>query len=241
MTRAGWRRGGAACLWIFCLFWAFGTAWAGQKRARPNEVDEKFASMTIEELRAYQAYYYVSGGRDPMTMRMPTVAELGLEKRGQGGRLAPTLEEMEQFLANALANVIRSTKVKEYEQAVKSSEDDLRVVDEEWPPLKADPPHLLRMVNELRSFNRLAVRLKNQQDIQNEFTALRLRVDGILWSPADARAVVNGKMLAAGELLLKERKQGDLRVDLIEENGVVFLFKGMRFRIPVEVYAPRTP
>lgn len=238
MTRVGWRLG-LACLWAFCLFSIVGTAWAGQARAPLSEEAEKLAAMTIEELRAYQAYYYVNGGRDPMTMRLPTVAELGMDKKAKDGRRAPTLEEMEQFLTQALEDVVQTLKDKNYENAIKVSEDALYVVDEEWPPLKADPPHLIRMVNELRGYNRLAVRLKSQQDIQKEFAALHLRVEGVLWSPTDARAVVNGDMLAAGELMLRERKQGDLRVDMIEENGVIFQFKGMRFRIPVEVYAPR--
>lgn len=213
------------------------SACAGQRRASAAaEVTvPTLEGQSIEELRAFQAYFYVIGGRDPLTMRMPTEDEMGMEQNRPNK--APTLEEMERFLSEALDAIAAAIKERNYVAAIKTSENVINVVDNEWPPLKADPPHLRRMDEEIRNYHRMAVKLKTREDIQIEFETMRLRVDGVIWSPVDAKAVVNGRLLAAGEVMINERKQGDLRVENIEEHGVVFQFKGLRFRIPVEIYS----
>ncbi len=213
-------------------------AFGGQGRSQLTPEQEAMEKMSIEELRAYQSYFYAPGGRDPMIMRLPTSAELGMDRKDKGVRVAPTIEEMERFLAQAIETITVAIKARDYDAAIKSSDEAIYVIDNEWPPLKADPPHLPRMSEELRNYNRMAVRLKAQRDTQIEFEGMHLKVEGVVWSPTDAKAVVNGRLLSAGEIMLAERKQGDLRIEIIEEHGVVFQFKGMRFRIPVEVYAP---
>lgn len=217
------------------------TVHAGQRRAaEPAKADDgtkPLDQMSIEELRAYQAYYYASGGRDPMTMRVPTTAELGDPTKGGGARIAPTLEQMEVFMEKALDDIVHALKALRYEDAIKASEDALYVIDNEWPPLKADPPHLRQMEEQIRNYNRLAVRLKAQQDIKREFEGMSLRVNGVTWSPIDSKAVVNGRVYSAGEIMLNERNSGDLRVEMIDEGGVTFQFKGVRFRLPVEVHS----
>lgn len=219
---------------VLILFMAFGGGAFGGEQ--PKSQDE----MSIEELRSFQGYYFSVGGRDPLTMRYPTSSELGLDQEKKGG-IAPTLEEMEQFLTQALEAIVAALKNQDYDGAIKASEDAMYVIDNDWPPLKADPPHLRRMDEEIRNYNHMAVALKTKKEIQDEFTSLHVRVQGVIWSPTDAKAVVNGRLLAAGEIMLAERQQGDLRVEMIEEHGVVFQFKGMRFRIPIEIYAPPVP
>lgn len=206
---------------------------AGEQPPAEKQVSE----MSVEELRAYQAFYFVSGGRDPLTMRLPTDNEMGQDSRPKT-QVAPTLEKMEEVLVAALEAIEGALKRQDFAGAIKASEDVIYIIDNEWPPLKDDPPHLKRMDEQIRNYNRMAVRLKSQEDTTREFASLSLRVDGVSWSPIDSRAVINGRPVAAGELLLNERKQGDLRVESIEEQGVVFQFKGMRFRKPVEVFAP---
>ncbi|MCL2000545.1 MAG: hypothetical protein FWG74_03845, partial [Planctomycetes bacterium] len=96
-------RFGLAGLLFACLFGGEDAALAGQpRRPQPTEEQEAMEQMTIEELRAYQGYFYASGGRDPMTMRLPTQDELGMERRVRGSNVAPTIEEMEGILAEAL-------------------------------------------------------------------------------------------------------------------------------------------
>lgn len=219
---------------LLTAFLAFSIhAAAGEAPAKELSMDE----MSVEQLRAYQAFYYKNGGRDPLTMRLPTDNETGQDSKPKEG-MTPTIEKMEEVLTAALAAIEKALKQQDYAGAIKASEDVIFIIDNEWPELKDDPPHLKRMDEQIRSYNRMAVRLKSQEDIAKEFAALPLRVDGVSWSPIDARAVINGRAVAAGELLLNERKQGDLRVEMIEEQGVVFQFKGMRFRKTVEVYAP---
>ncbi|MCD7896091.1 MAG: general secretion pathway protein GspB [Planctomycetaceae bacterium] len=221
---------------LWSLLLVAGIASAGQRRAEPP-APSPMDSMTIEEIRAYQSYFYAAGGRDPLTMRFPTDRELGAARKS-GPLKAPTVEEQEAMLTAWLEDITAAIKDQDYEKAIETATAAIEVVDNEWPPIKPEYTRLIRMNEEIRGFQRMATRLKNQQDITREFVSLHLRVDGVVWSPTDARAVVNGKTLSAGEILLSERPLGDLRVETIEEHGVVFQFRGLRYRLPVEIHAP---
>lgn len=220
---------------VLALLAASGTALAGQAAD-----GDPMQNMSIEEMRAYQSYFYSFGLRDPLLMRFPTASEKGLSSESRGA-VAPTIDQMEAALVAWLEELTESIKKQDYENALKVANEAIHTVDNEWPPLKSEHVNLIRMNEEIRNYARMAQRLKSQQDITKEFDGLRLRVDGVIWSPIDAKAVVNGRTLSAGEVMLAERKQGDLRVEMIEEHGVVFQYRGMRFRLPVELYAPPVP
>ena len=198
--------------------------------------DDPTADMTIGELRTFQAYFYSSGGRDPMTMRLPTDSELGLVQR-DGPRRAPTIEEQEDMLLVWIGKMEKELKAKDYDAALETALAAISVIDNEWPPIKPEHVNLLRMSENIRNYNRLALRLKAQRDITTEFNALGLRIEGVVWSPSDAKAMVNGQLMSAGEPMLNMRREGDLRIEMIEEHGVVFQYKGLRFRLPVEIFS----
>ncbi len=245
------RRHLASALFTLLFALIIGTASAGQPATAPqaakkplpapgkaNADGKKSADdMSVEELRAFQSYFYATGGRDPLLMRLPTDRERGLSRKS-GPRKAPTLEEQEAKLEEWLTAIKAGVTKQDYDAAIQVANEAMNVIDNEWPPIKPEYKKLVRMNEDIRSFGRMAMRLKAQQDIGKEFVSLRIRVDGVVWSPTDAKAVVNGTLHSAGEALLQERPQGDLRVELIEERGVVFNFKGMRYRLPIELQAP---
>ncbi|MDR0362693.1 MAG: general secretion pathway protein GspB [Planctomycetota bacterium] len=228
MTAFSSKTGVALCL---LAMFAVGHAFAGQAPADPSE------SMSLEELRAYQAFYFRSGGRDPLTMRLPTARELGRETSASAQRVAPTLAQMENSLKGVLWNVETALSERNYDDALKLSSEMIRVVDNDWPPLQADPPHLRRMDEQIRNYNRLAGRLKAKEEVNQEFVRLELRVEGVSWSPNGARAMINGRLVEPGEALLRERSAGDLRVEAVEPQAVIFQYKGFRFRKQVVLYA----
>ena len=216
-----------------------GAALGGQqpRQAVPPKKESPLDKMSIEELRNYYSYYFPKGERDPMTMRLPTDTELGMT-REDGLRAVPTIGEMRSVLSEALGKIATALQQLKHEEALKLSEDMINTVENEWSSassLRSDID-LIQQCETLRTYRRLAADLKLRQDIQTEFTSMPLRIDGVIWSPSDARAIVNDRTLAAGELMLAERQQGDLRVEAIEEKGVVFKFKNIRFRKPVELF-----
>lgn len=225
-------------LTAFFLFLFLGAAVAGQARRAKQEEEGPLDKMTVEELRSYQSYFYASGKRDPMTMRYPTSEEIGRDKDNQ--RRTPTLAEQRMRLEQAIQSLTELIRSQKYDEAIKVGDEIINIIDNEWHAIKPEHVDLIAMVEEIRSYHRMAATLKLNQDIKKEFFAMKLKVDGVVWSPMDAKAVVNGRLYAAGEVMLTERKQGDLRIEMIDEHGVVFQFKGVRFRLPVEVYAPAT-
>lgn len=206
----------------------------GAQQADPTE------NMSIEELRLFQGYVYASGGRDPLTMRVPTADELGFGRR-EPTRKAPTIEDQAAMLASWIGRIEDLFKVQDYEGALGVAGEATGVMDNEWPPIRAEHAELVRMAESVRNYNRLAARLKGQKEIADEFDALDLRIEGVAWSPTDAKTMVNGKMASAGEVLLEIRREGDLRIEAIEERGVVFQYRGMRFRLPVEIFSRLDP
>ncbi len=202
--------------------------------------DDPTAAMSIEELRLFQAYFYAPGGRDPLTMRVPTATELGFG-RSDAPRKAPTIEDQSAMLLAWLARIEELIRARDYDGALGVAGEATGVMDGEWPPIRAEHTELVRMAERVRSYNSLAARLKSQKEIADEFDALGLRIEGVAWSPTDAKAMVNGKMASAGAILLAVRREGDLRIEAIEERGVVFQYKGMRFRIPVEIFSALEP
>ncbi len=144
--------------------------------------------------------------------------------------LAAWLEELEEELKN-----------QDYDAALDTAMEAIGVIDNEWPPIKPEHADLIRMNEGIRNYNRLALRLKAQRDIAAEFRTLGLRIEGVVWSPSDAKAMVNGQLLSAGEVMSDIRREGDLRVEMVEEHGVVFQFKGIRFRLPVEIFSRLSP
>lgn len=199
---------------------------AGEGRAAED------AGLNIEELRAFQAYFYRMGNRDPLTMRFPTDRERGLESHGKPPPIS--LDEMRDKVDEWLAGTAKALRDLDYESALEISTAALRVIDGEWPSLKPDrDEELIRKIDDIRDYQHIAARLKNQREVEREFVELGIRVDGVAWSPVDAKAVINGKTYSAGDVLLKVRRAGDLSVEVIDEKGVSFQFKGIRFRLPV--------
>ncbi|MCC8109824.1 MAG: hypothetical protein LIQ30_12440, partial [Planctomycetes bacterium] len=155
---------------LWSLLLVAGIASAGQRRAEPP-APSPMDSMTIEEIRAYQSYFYAAGGRDPLTMRFPTDRELGAARKS-GPLKAPTVEEQEAMLTAWLEDITAAIKDQDYEKAIETATAAIEVVDNEWPPIKPEYTRLIRMNEEIRGFQRMATRLKNQQDITREFVSL---------------------------------------------------------------------
>lgn len=213
------------------------TGWAGQQAV---QAPSPFENFSVEQLMAYQEYYYVSGERDPMTMRLPTESEKKPKTTVATAKdRYPTIEEMERFLKASLLGIEESLNKNDYAKALEVSQMAIKKVDEEWPPLKAEPPQLRRMDEQIRNYRSLADRLKREADIAKEFEQIDLAVNGIMWAPLSAKAIVNNKLVEAGEILSSIRKENDLSVESIEEKSVLFQFKGQRYRRGVELYTEK--
>ncbi|MDR1536039.1 MAG: general secretion pathway protein GspB [Planctomycetota bacterium] len=232
-------------------FGPIGTAPGGQparnrgKAQAPPKPEDPMDKLSVEELRAYQSYFFARGGRDPLIMRLPTNEELGLGNSPAPVRRAPSLDEMNRRFAEWREDARQALMNRKFEDALKECEDAIAYIDGDWRQyIRLDQPsdpkisRQRRMIADIRNYHGLAQELKRKEDARTEFESLRLRVEGVIWSPYDAKAVINGRLLSAGEVMLAERRQGDLRVEAIEERGVVFQFKNVRFRLNVELLSP---
>src|SRR5262249_501084 len=73
------------------------------------------------------------------------------------------------------------------------------------------------------------VSLKERADAKKEFADRNIVVSGVIYRPEGSVAVVNGKVLSAGESL-----DGEVVVRTIEEDVVEFAYKQVTIRKPVK-------
>jgi hypothetical protein len=90
--------------------------------------------------------------------------------------------------------------------------------------IKLPAPELVERLERLR---RTALRLERRTQVEEEFARLTISIEGVVWRPDRAYALINGEMLEPGDAV-KEAK--GVRVEDIRPGEVVFSLKGVRIR-----------
>jgi hypothetical protein len=89
---------------------------------------------------------------------------------------------------------------------------------------------MVRKVEELRQnitgLNKAAEKLHQRREAQKAFDEMRLSVTGVVTRGTSAHAIINGKILRAGEGL--ESADGPVVVESIAEDKVILLYRGYR-------------
>jgi hypothetical protein len=192
--------------------------------------------MNLEQLMEMQSYTYVrTGGRDPFTIRLPEVKEEPAEAPEDDqeptvavdvpGRPAEAVQE--KTLNRAYRKARTSLIAGDYEGALKTCEETVRMVTEEWDGTTSS--EAARLYERLMSLRGTAQRLANREAIRNEFESLAIVVEGVRWSPRGSAALINDKVVEPG-MVLTVGQDALLQVESVEKDGVVFLFKGQRLR-----------
>jgi hypothetical protein len=207
--------------------------------------------MDLEQLYNYNQYVYVStGGRDPMTYRLPLVREEETPAEDEGvtepteatqptavvGPQIPTAAEQRTRLSTAYSVARARIIYGAYEDALSSANDALEKVDEWGGPMKLEEG-ATQYYERLVSLRATAQRLANRKSIREEFMALPIEIRGIRWSPRGSAALINQEIVEAG-MMLKLESGALIQVERIEEDGVVFMYKGQRLRKGMASAAP---
>ncbi len=194
--------------------------------AEEGTVPEPGTTLSLAALRAEQSFAYAPGGRDPMAQRLATdtVAAAGAEHGAEAAEPAEAMHSRETTVtdpADDRADRVDRTAAR-------------RGADPETPVPEAPPPPVPAPAPGRASGTARQVAARGAAA---EFAALALRVEGVSWSPEDARALVNGRWVSPGDALPQARREGDLRVERIEERAVVFRYRGALFRREVEIFS----
>lgn len=213
---------------------------AGEARPRPaggEEEAEAEAPKTLYEMQQFQSFTYVSGGRDPLTFRVRpegAAQETAADDRTNFRTTGPVVDpkEKRKLLREALARVEPLLLAHDYKSAIKVCVEARSKIASTWGGegrIDQDPD-VNRLYRRALAYERTAKRLQQAVEIKEEFDDLRLQIDGIRWTPTGASALINGTIYEAGGVIQEKGVATQVQIETIEENGVVFIYKGQRFR-----------
>jgi hypothetical protein len=234
---------GGATLFAVCRVWAGEMPMPGpapqpgeEKKEPETQERKKLVDMDLDELRAFQAFKYVPGGRDPFTFRKAKAEEKKQVDYNQDNRtektpsiFPPSTEEQARFLMEHRLRLEFLLLAHNYDDAIRVGETVRATVTTEWggPPTNVDNNRLWRKI---LSYEKTARRLRQARETRREFEALQLEVKGIRWTPQGAAVLINEKVYEPGERVDGLRSKSPLQIEVIEEGAVVFIYKGQRFR-----------
>lgn len=184
-----------------------------------------------EEMDRFRMFYYQP--TDDSTEPQPS-EYLGRHNETHGiswQNEKPDIQTIEASMQECLDEITIHIKRQKYNQAIESAGIAETVYQNN--PHAHQSETAKKRYEEIVVYKGMASRLQMQEIIQGEFKQMRLRVDRIVWSPETAKALINGKWYSSGD-----RIDESARIEMVEENAVIVQFKGMRFKIPVEMTVP---
>ncbi len=214
---------------------------AGEDSAK--RVAKKPYEMDLEELRDYQRYTYVAGGRDPMTFRSRRETRRTEEATAamavKGVAKITDVNKMQEALRMVIGELACRLLSQDYESAVDIAKKFHEQVEKIWAkkPTESDLYDLWAV---FLTHERTAKRLLQVRQIANEFNSLKLEVKGVQWSARGCAALINDRFYEPGDAVeVKAKDKAQVTVESVDDAGVVFGYKGQRFRKTVgEAPAP---
>lgn len=197
---------------------------------------------SIDDLQKYQSFRYIGGGRDPFTFRKAKeVIEEAPGFEGDAGGAGPqpepqkdlTPEKMRAYLIAFVRQIESLMLIHNYKDALQRAQAHRDTIASKWD-LGADA-ELNRLFRRLSVLQQTAKRLLNQQEIKAEFDKLNLSIGGIRWTPTGSAALINESILEPGAVIRMKGRQ-PVQIETIEEDGVVFIYKGQRFRKTMNMF-----
>jgi hypothetical protein len=191
--------------------------------------------MNLRELLAFQSFYYTSGGRDPFFFSKPPEREEGDLGMGEMPVIPPpappppTAQEKFDYLVKQKVRIELLLLLHDYDQAMTVSNEVRRTVEGDWGGAPTEPENN-RLWRKILSYRKTARRLKQARETRQEFEAANIAIGGIRWTPTDQGALINDRIYEPGEVLEQPIGGERVQIESIEEDSVVFIFKGRRFR-----------
>ncbi|MBN2712448.1 MAG: hypothetical protein JXR97_08480, partial [Planctomycetes bacterium] len=197
---------------------------------------------TLEALMDHQRFAYISGGRDPFTFRNKTEEEsaggAGVTKAGAGD-VTSKLKDMikKEDRVNYLAGVIEIMEIQildhQYAKAIEAGDAAKKKMAAVWggERMMDTDPDVNDLYRKMLSYERTAKRLQQALDIKKEFEGLNIELKGLRWTPSGSAVVINGEIYEPGGIVrFKDAGATPVQIEVIEEDAVVFIYKGQRFR-----------
>lgn len=75
--------------------------------------------------------------------------------------------------------------------------------------------------------------MRNRQTAERDFTSMNIKINGVMYHPKNAQAIINSKIVHKGDLVPVTGDQTDVMIDEIRPDHVVFLFRNYRMTLLV--------
>ncbi|MCD8350378.1 MAG: type 4a pilus biogenesis protein PilO [Planctomycetaceae bacterium] len=207
---------------------------------RGGDVDEHSdaaeSGESLEDLASARRFDYEPGERDimaPPAAPVGTVADAppsapATQPDTDEPALATQPSEREAALQSGLAEMANAIAEGRYDDAVAVADIALKAAGASASASESD------LLDRMSQHRDELVRRHGSTADAAAFAALGVNVEGISWSPADPRAVVNGGILAVGDTVLGNP---EVRVAAIDKATVTFDYDGGEHIVGVKMYA----
>lgn len=197
------------------------------------------SEMNLTELREEQSFVYAEGGRDPMTYQTvrkeqepPTLqaddsADRGAQMVVEVDQDKLSAYDQEKMMQTAWKTTETYFTSGNYAAAIKEVDRVDGIASKwhlPWSSMKAREQY-----ERLLGLRETARRVSLKQSIMKEFESLPVSVEAVEESRHGAAAVINDRIMEVGERLVVG-SGAELVIDSIDEDSVVFEYKGQKLR-----------
>jgi hypothetical protein len=199
--------------------------------------EKKMTDMTLAELRSFQRYNYIPGGRDPLMFRLPvdpetikdpTKTRIATERGGP-----PTSDALLKQINKSIITMEVNMLVGNFDVVIDMG-GTIKEDVEHFGGIQQGKPELSEAWRKLLRYLETAKRLKSVAQKRAEFGELKLAVKGIRWTPYSASVLINERVYEPGSLIDGMPPETTVQLENVDESGATFVYKGQRFRKTVD-------
>ncbi len=192
---------------------------------------------SLDQVREFQSFTYIRGGRNPFNFRLPAKSKAGEGKQQDVNNqkvnsrkgVAPSAKDQRKYFIEQILRVELLIVAHDYKSAMAVCEKVRNTVMNQWggPPSQQENYILFQ---KLLSYEKTAKRLQRALETRKEFESFIIDIRGIRWTPQEATVLIGDKIYEPGSMLKDIRSAAPVQVEMILEDAVIFIYKGQRFR-----------
>lgn len=213
-----------------------------EEEGEKQESEKPSKAWGLDRLRKYYAFHFQRGGRDPLIFRRHKEPKrpIGPIIKTNGTRLTPPPNggndgprKVKDIIV--LVYLERQDQRAEFFMLSHVFEEVIKLGDAVREQMKAwgnplSNPEVKDLWRRINAYQETAKRLKQAEETRLEFSHLQIVIKAIRWTPQGGASIINAKIYEPGGILEKVSGKSPVQVEDIQEDAVVFLYKGLRFR-----------
>jgi hypothetical protein len=202
--------------------------------AIPNSVD-KVTLSALDENYIFDA----NGRRDPFTFTKAVVdmsqlngSQDSINTEKDPGILPKDVVEKKRNAAELACNLAEASLMElDPNASVARCDQGMEEFKDIAPNDMGKYPELEVVKNRILRARKAADQMRNRQTAERDFSAMNIKIAGVMAQKKNSQAIINSKIVHKGDLVAISSDSADVMVDEILPERVVFVFRGYRMTL----------